>query len=179
MDKTVSVSKIIIGLIQESKDENIRGKAIREESWLQRITFSDVMDIVLFYISLQPDVKNIGKIKSIDFYHLVEHTWKQWIADKNNRAFIELNSAWSNGPGPMDGTAGPAEMYMYYHPGMLGHKRILEFFYCCDNWTSYLEHMKIMVFPKWRRENNLKNISSVFHLAEMICSATRKEVAAR
>jgi hypothetical protein len=179
METTVSIRKIIVNLIQESKDENIQAPAFREESWLNNILFSDIMDIVLFYINLQHDLEKIGKIRSDDFYRLVENVWKEWIRDKNNEVFFNLNSAWSNGPGPMDGSAGPAEMYMLYHPGLLGHKYLLAFFSYPEElpggWSPYREHLKIMVFPKWRRENNFKNLSKIFNLAAMICNAMREK----
>jgi hypothetical protein len=179
MDKTISMRKTIVSLIQESRDEDIKGAAFRKESWLSRIDFSDVMDIVIFYISLQPDIKVIGKTKTNDFYHLMKDVWMQWAEDKKNKVFSDLSSAWYSQAGPMDGYAGPAEMYMMYHPGLLHYKYLLEYFFYPEElpggWSSYRDHMKIMVFPKWRREKNYKKIPLVFNLAGMACEAMRKK----
>lgn len=179
MVKDVNERKTIRKLIKESKDEDIRGAAFRKESWLSRICFDDLMDIVLFYISLQPDIKVIGKTKGFDFWQLMKNVWMQWIADKKNKVFLDLNSAWYAGPGPMDGSAGPAEMYMMYCPGVVNYNYLSAFFFypeeLPDGWSSYRNHMKIMVFPKWKRENNYKNLPLVFNLARMACEAMRKE----
>lgn len=179
MVKTISARKTIITLIQESRDEAIQGTAFRQESWLSTIRFSDVMDIVLFYISLQPDLNQIGKITSNDFSRLVEKIWKEWIAEKKNEISLDLYGAFSPGSGPMDGSAGPAEMYMMYHPGICHYKYLLVFFSypkeLPSGWLPYREHMKIMVFPKWRREQNFKNLSKVFNLATRVCAAMREK----
>jgi len=174
--KTRSVRKTILDLIFESKDENIKGKAFREESWLSQIRFSDVVDIILYYMILQQDIERFSRISSTDFYHLFKNVWDEWIIEEENKAFFDLRGSWSNGPGPMGGTAGPAEMYMFYHPGITNYETIYSFFFeTYSNWPNYSGHMKIMVLPKWRREKNLKNINLVFNLAHRICEAMRKE----
>ncbi|MDD5569494.1 MAG: hypothetical protein PHG23_03745 [Candidatus Pacebacteria bacterium] len=170
--------KKIRELIKESTDEKIHGRAFRDEAWLSKLLFSDLMDVVLFYISLQPDLNEIGKIKTNDFYRLLEDVWKKWAADKKNKAFADnFYSAWFAGPGPMDGTAGPAEMYMLYYTGLLHYDYLLVFFRypegLPDGWIPYREHIEIMAFPKWRRENNFKELGKIFNLAEMMCEALR------
>jgi hypothetical protein len=177
MDTTVSVRKTILNLIEESREEDIKGTAFRRDSWMNTIFFSDVMDVVFFYISLQPDLKEIARINTSDFYALVEKVWGEWIKDQKSRAFLGLNSAWSSGPGPIGGTAGPAEMYMFYYPGVIQYRYLLEFFSYPEGlprgWSPYRDHMKVMVFPKWKREKSHKKLGSVFRLAQMVCEAMR------
>jgi hypothetical protein len=164
----------ITKLIKESTDDGIKGNAYREESYLQKICFDDVFDILLYYISLQADIDKISKIDTIDFCCLLEKEWFCWV--KHNREFCYLNSAWSSGPGPMGGTAGTAEMYTSYHPGINGYDKLYHFFQYPKRfnrgWEIYRDrHIKNYVFPKWRR--NIEKLDAVFSLAEIICEEIR------
>jgi hypothetical protein len=173
--------KEIIDLIKNSNEENIKGDYFHSEEYLNEIQFSDVMDIILIYIRLQPDMKNLGKIKSSKLYKLLKNEWKEWLSNEENIGFINLKSAWSNGIGPMDGSAGKAEIYMSYIARLNSYEYLL-LFYCYPEelpggWPEYRKMIMTMVLPKWKREQNLQKINLVFNLAEMICVAIRKEVA--
>jgi hypothetical protein len=165
----------ILKLIKESTDDGIKGKAYKEESYLQRIRFDDIVDIILYYISLQSDIDSIGKIDTIDFHNILKGEWFCWV--KYNKEFYSQGSAWSSGPGPGGGTAGLAEMYMSYFPGITGYDNLLSFFRYPrkfnHGWENYRDkHIKNYVFPKWRR--NIKKIDSILNLAEVICEEIRR-----
>lgn len=172
----------ILNLIKQSNDDGLKGKFYRSRHYLNTIYFSDVMDVVLYHISLRPDLDNIARIKTNDFYRLVENIWREWIKYPKNETFSDL-FPWNSGPGPMDGTAGPAEMYFLYYPGLQREDYLLVFFSYPEglpsfhlHWSAYKKrHIEDMVFPKWRRKNNMKKISSVFSLSEMILERMRKE----
>lgn len=182
MSDSTDVSEKILNLIKESSDRWLKGSYYRSDDYLKRILFSDVMDIVLYDISLQPDLDKIARIKTADFYRLTHNIWDKWIEEKKNVCFFDLDFPWSSGPGPMDGTMGSAEFYFSLYPGPLRDDYLLEFFSYPKglpsfnpNWPSYKEkHIERMVFPKWRRKNKLKRIDSVFTLAEMIMVQMRK-----
>jgi len=184
----------IISLIEKSDDSGL-GK--RKSFWLGAVDFSDVIDIVLYYISLQPDLDKIARIESHDFYEALRKVWDIWgegvkkswgyrkydhpcqgYEHKRFPKFYDLDSAWQSGPGPMGGTMGAAEHYAYIHPGFLKHKYLILFFsypeglpFGAGNWPAYREHnIKKMVFPKWRRKANKKKLEMVFQLAEMLCN---------
>lgn len=167
-------------LIIQSDDNKIKGKFFKSETFLKEITFDDVFDTVLYYASIQQDVAKFSKIKSIDFYRLCKEIWKEWISEeKNGKNFGNLNSAWVNNSGPMGGTAGEAEIYFYYHPGVMMYETLFDFFSVNFNADDSYEWLRIEtnVFPKWKR--NLKKINLAFDLAYLICEAMRKKSVGR
>ncbi|MDD3386612.1 MAG: hypothetical protein PHX92_01625 [Candidatus Pacebacteria bacterium] len=177
----MEIKETIIELIQKSSEENIKGKFFRSERYLNEITFSDIMDIVILYLSLQPDIRRIGTITSYDFYKLSKKEWEKWISDSS---FTNLKDAWkNNNVGPMDGYAGEAEIYISCRTRISTYKYLLLFFSypeeLPDGWPEYKQEISRMVMPKWKRKNNFQKIDSVFNLAEMICTAMRKTIADR
>lgn len=162
-------------LVKESTDDGIKGEMFKREEYLKEIRFGDVADIILLYISLQSDIESIGRVNTIDFQSLLKKAWFCWT--KNNKDFQSLDSAWSSGPGPLGGTAGAAEMYISYFPGITIHERLGHFFFYPirfgHSWENYKnKHIKIYVFPKWRR--NFEKIEAVLDLAETVCKEIRK-----
>lgn len=168
----------ITNLIKQSTDDGIQGNAFKEESYLQEIRFSDVIAIILYYISLQPDLDKIGQMNTNDFWCLFKKEWYDWT--KINRQFCSLNSAWSSEPGPGGGGAGLAEIYFCYHPGIGRCDRLSHFFQYPSRfnygWGVYRDkRIKIYIFPKWRR--NIKKLDAAFDLAESICEEMRNQTA--
>ena len=166
----------ILKFVKESTDDGIKGEIHKREEYLQEIRFGDIADIILLYISLQFDIETIGRVNTIDFRVLFKKEWFRWT--KRNKDFQSLNSAWAAEPGPLGGTAGIAEMYMFYFPGVVNHEKLRHFFFYPirfgHNWESYRDkHIKIYVFPKWRR-NPEEKLESVLDLAEKICQEVRK-----
>ncbi|MFZ3058005.1 MAG: hypothetical protein WA092_03105 [Minisyncoccales bacterium] len=171
----ISPREKILKFVKESTDDGIRGEMYKREEYLQEIRFGDIIDIILLYISLQSDIETIGRINTIDFQSLLKKEWFCWT--KNNKDFQLLNSAWASGPGPLGGTAGPAEMYMFYFPGITNHEKLWYFFSYPirfgHSWENYRDkHIKIYVFPKWRRHP--EKIEAVLDLAEIVCKEIRK-----
>jgi hypothetical protein len=137
---------------------------------MERIVFGDVIDVVLYYISLQPDMKKICLMDSHKFYELLEKTMKQWAEtdkkawgrgyynsyypsdqkkEKHDLIYDVAFHAWYSGPGPMGGTMGPAEHYAYLEAGFLQHDNLLILFTYpkemadkggTGNWPSYRKH---------------------------------------
>lgn len=168
----------IIDLIKNNTEENIEGKYFCSDEHLNEIQFSDIMDIVLLYISLQPDMRNLGTIRSSRFYKLVKNEWKRWISDED---FIDLKYVWNNKVGTIDDSAGVADLYMSYRISIFSYNYLLLFFNYPEElpggWPEHRRDILTMVLPKWKREKNFQKINLVFNLAELICTAIRKEVA--
>ena len=172
---SINPKEKILKLVKESTDDGIRGEMHKREEYLQEIRFGDIADIILLYISLQSDIETIGRINTIDFQALFKKEWLCWT--KRNKDFQLLNSAWANESGPMGGTAGTAEMYMSYFPGITNHEKLRHFFSYPirfgHSWENYKnKHIKIYVFPKWRR--NHEKLEAVLDLAEIVCKEIRK-----
>ena len=75
--------EIILEKISQSRDESPgKGKCFHIGSSLHHIGYSDIMDIVLYYISLQDDLDEIAKISKHDFSYLVERVLRQWIKER-------------------------------------------------------------------------------------------------
>ncbi len=179
---TMSPMKMVLNLIVQSNDDGLRGKLYRTREHLAKIYFSDVMDIVLYVISLQPDLKDIAKIETGDFDRLLEKVWAEWIKDIKDKAFDDIRFAWSPGPGPLGGTMGSAESYAHFGAGFRHHDYLLQFFshpedlfISFGNWPVYKRYnIEGMVFPKWRRSYNRKKLGLVLDLAEMVCKCMRE-----
>lgn len=167
----------IIKMIEQSTDEGIKGNKYREEEYLQKLLFGDIMAVVFYYISLQRDIDGIGEMHTDYLYHLLKKESLCWA--ENNKDFELLKLAWSNESGPMGGTAGDAEMYMSFFPGISTFHNLRNFFYypkrTGHGWEAYRDgYVKNYVFPKWRR--NIKKINQVFDFAEIICEEIRKNL---
>ena len=173
--------KEIIDLIENSTEENIKGNYFRSDEYLNEIQFSDIIDIVLLYIDLQPDMRKLGTIKSFKFYELVKKEWKRWFSGEDNSFFINLKYVWNNKVGAIDDSAGVADLYMSYQINIFSYSHLLLFFNYPEElpsgWPERRKNILLMVLPKWKREQNFQKINLVFNLAEMICVAIRKEVA--
>jgi hypothetical protein len=166
----------IIDCINKSTDEKLHRI---DKRFIRTIYYNDVMDIVLFYISLYLKDKGIGKMSTSDFYNMSEVIWNKWSREKKNQKFSHLCGEYCSGPGPMDGTASSAEFYLLYCTKLICFEDIQEFFNCPKaarcGWNYYRDNQVIArTLPKWRRKNNLKKIKQVFELAEIICQEIEK-----
>lgn len=172
----------ILKMIRQSDDKGLKGRFYKSSDYLNTISFSDVMDIVMLYISMQPDTDRITRIKTSDFYRLTEDIHRKWAKTQKQESLSRLQYAWLSEPGPMDGYMGPAESYFSIYPGPLREDYLRRFFDFPRDlpvlflaWPAYRQyHIENMVFPKWRRKNNMKKIGAVFELSEMICTEMRK-----
>lgn len=196
----MSPKERILSFIEASADKTLGGKKSmwRSRLYLRNIGFGDVMDVVLYYISLQPDFSEIARIESHDFYKLLKNVWGEWKervkkqwgygyyeyplgSGQTHKTFriYDIDDAWSSGPGPIGGTMGAAEQYAYLFPGFMQYRHLLPFFSYPEEvpggWPSYRERrVKALVFPKWRRKMHGKKLEMVFRLAEMVCQGIRE-----
>lgn len=177
-------------------------KCYHDKFFLNHIQYGDVMDIVLYYISLQRDVTRIAKIPCNEFSRILEKItkgWmggveKQWGTVKTPRNYGSkeiydrpriwaISSAWTPGPGPMGGTMSVARYYEVLYPGFSQHDYLLAFFRYPKglplkhgNWPYYKKQVvEAATFPKWRRKMHRKRLETVFELAELACRELRKE----
>ncbi len=199
---------VILEKISQSQDATLgKGKYFHSRSFLHNLDYSDVMDIVLYYISLQDDLDEIAKISRHDFSDILKKVTREWV-DKVEKQWgkvktprfygsketydhpriWEISGAWTPGPGPMGGTMSRAEYYEVLHPGFSQHKYLLLFFRypeglskeLCGNWPAYKKHrIEDMTFPKWRRKIHQKRLMTVLDLAESVCQELRKREAVR
>lgn len=171
--------KAIQYLVLKSDDEKIKGRYFKQEIFLQEILFDDIIDIVLYYTYSQPDVVDFSKINSFNFKDILIKSWNEWIEKEENECFKGLNCAWANDSGPLGGTAGSAEIYLYYNPGIMMYERMYDFFFAdYSDWAFYLsKRIEIMVFPKWKR--NIGKLNRSFDLGYMVCEAMRKKYMGR
>ena len=165
------IRKEIIDCINKSTDEKLHHI---DKRFIRTIHYDDVMDIVLFYLSLYLKDKTIKRMSTSDFYNISEVIWNKWSREKKNHKFCHLNGAYCAGPGPMGGTASSAEMYLLYCTKLTTFEDIQEFFNCPKaarcGWSYYRDNQVVSrTLPKWRRVNNFKKINQVFELAEIIC----------
>lgn len=161
----------IIDCINKSADEGLHNI---DKKFIKNIHYSDVMDIVFFYLSLYLKDKGVRSMSTSDFYNLSEAVWKRWCREEKNQKFNRLGGAYCPGPGPMGGTASSAEMYLLYYTRFTCFENIQEFFICPKaahcGWSYYRDSQVVpRTLPKWRRVNNFKKINQVFELAETIC----------
>lgn len=181
--------------------ENIvgHGAHFQRRSWLGHVSFSDVMDAVLYMIDLHGKRDLITRIDTYEFWDkVVERLWQEkaesvfgaawgWrrseypLGSGNFSRFdkwLELNSAWHGGSGPMGGTMGDAEHYALLHPGFRQHKFLIQFFqypkglpWQAGNWPVYKKsHIEETVFPKLRRKEHAKKLVCILNFAEEVCS---------
>lgn len=172
---------IILEKIKASKDETLgKGKFWRSASYMHEIHFADLMDILLYYMSLQPDLSAFAaKIKADSFlWQTVQEHWKK----RGRKLFPFIRSfPWANGPGPMDGSAGPAEGYLL-RVGFYD-KTLLEWFLYPEilakeserNWPKRKKQIEGMLFPKLRRKYNTKKLDVALAFAEEICEIMRQK----
>jgi len=172
--------KTILEKIATSKDETLgKGKFWRSASYMHEIGFTDLMDILLYYLSLQPDLRIFAaRIKAGDFlWQTVKTHWQ-----KRGREFFPFirRFPWASGPGPMDGSAGPAESYSL-RVGLFD-KTLLSWFLWPEelkgesenNWPKYKEQIENFLFPKLRRKYNQKKLDTALIFAEEICEIMRQ-----
>jgi hypothetical protein len=171
--------KKIIDCIKKSTDERMTKIDMNH---IETIHYGDVMDIVLFYISLHFKDKDIGLMDTSDFWMLSEEIWNRWSREKRNKKFSHLCGAYCNGPGPMGGTAGSAEIYLSYLIHIHFFENLQRFFtWPKGTGCGWEYHRDVRVIPrtlpKWRNGNNLKEINKVFNLAERICKEMENNMA--
>ena len=201
----VTPRETIEKLIRESSDDAFpEGTYWRSRGFLGRIDFSDFMGIVLYRIGLEPDLEKVATVTTHDFWDIVEEAWKEWRERLKNSwgyrkterasvpyvgrrvsAFLDIDDAWSNGPGPMGGTMGAAEMYAILHPGFTTHKYLLQFFRFPEtlrdkgeygNWPRYKLEIERMKFPKFPRKKHFKKLGIILDFAEDVCERLRSKV---
>ena len=174
--------RIILEKVTASKDETLgKGKFWRSASYMREINFADLMDILLYYLSLQPDLRAFAaKIKVDNFlWQTVKTHWQK--RARELFPFIKM-SPWASRPGPMDGSAGPAESYSarleffewtllswFLWPDELKEERE-------RNWPKYKKKIEAMLFPKLCRKYNQKKLDAALTFAEEICEIMRQKV---
>ncbi|MDO8424777.1 MAG: hypothetical protein Q7S70_02440 [bacterium] len=185
--------EIILGKIGQAK-----GKMFEKDG----LRYSDVIDIVLYYISLQDDLDKIARVPTRRFSKILEeetHKWikrveKRWGKVKVPRFYGSeelyelpmiwgISGAWTPGPGPMGGTMSSAEDYEILHPGFAQHEYLILFFNypeglskeLCGNWPLYRKlHLEETTFWKWHWKIHQDRLLTAFDLAETVCQELRK-----
>ncbi len=175
--------QIILRNIAASTDEGFgKGTFWRSASFVKEFGFADLMDILLYYLSLQPDLCLFAaKIETSDFlWQTVQKHWQK----RAKELFPFINrSPWASGPGPMGGTAGPAESYSL-RTGIFD-KSLLAWLWWPEeleeesenNWPKYKKHIETMLFPRLRRRYNQKKLEAALAFAEEICETMRQAAA--
>jgi len=169
----------ILRRVAASVDEKLC-RAEKHASSMKAVSFHDIMDIVLYFLSLQPDIGRVGAGIKFDelfkggrFFSSAGVIYRCWEekADKNFRFYKDAHP-WANGPGPMDGTMGPAEHYRVIYPGLRG--TIKEYFLwpealareSVNNWPRYKRTIECHTFPKFRRKYNARKLAAILGFAE-------------
>lgn len=171
--------KIIRKLIQKSRE-----KTLSEPPHIfhpHMITFSDFMNIVFYYIYLQPDLKVIANISTLDFYIRLRFVWDLWPARFDGAGLGDIYIAWfSSSKDEM----GSAEHYAILSPGFRQKENLLEFFLLPEyvklatkawNWQFYKKAIiEKITFPKFRRKINSDKLDIIFEFADDLCERLRK-----
>jgi hypothetical protein len=180
---TESKSIIVEKIIKDAPDKvEHQGTAFQEEEFYLKIGFSDVMDIVLCCLAMDPEFAIPAEITSTNFYSILEKVFRDWLKlYEEDPWFRNLWGAWAPGAGPGGGYASPAEMYSHYYSRFCYFETMGSFFELpegYEGWRSYYPNcIAKMVLPKWKRKANQKHLPEVFRLAEMLCAEVRKDAA--
>lgn len=176
MSKSAKV--VIMDLIQRSDDKTLgSGKYFHSKCYLGKIYFSDFMDMVMYYISLQPDLDGIGKIRISDFSNLLKDLWEKKFSEKFYDSF---GHPWINNDGY---SSGSGIDYFRSNPGLELHSEfLLEYFGYPEalkglskhrRWPEYKEQMENCIFPKYRRIKHKKMLNAALDFAEDVCQELR------
>jgi hypothetical protein len=147
---------------------------------MRRVDFDDLMDILLYYLSLQPDLGIFAAgIEASNFLWItVKDHWQKRASELF--PFIET-SPWANGSGPMGGSAGDAESYSL-RVGLFD-QTLLTWFLFPEvlegekekNWPKHKKRIEKMLFPKLRRKYNAKKLDAALIFVGEICDTMRRE----
>ena len=204
-----SIRDIIKARVQASSDSGFPKRTYwRSRAFLDKVDFSDFMDIVLYRISLEPELEKVATIRTHDFWGLIEATWREWDerlekawgyttyeypshSGKKHKysRFLELGSAWHGGSGPMGETMGTDERYALLRPGFTKHEFLLQFFSFPEalrdeggsgNWPHYvLNTIERQTFPTFRRKRHFKKLDIILDFAEDVYQKLREEASKR
>lgn len=178
--KESKARKTIRKLIKKSSSK-LLGRQSLQKFLLGNIFFSDFMDIVFYYIFLQPDLKTIANISTRDFYERLKFVWDLWPARLDNTVLNDIYLEWYS---DSKDVMGSAELYATLSPGFRQKDNLLEFFYFptgiisfCNtgNWPLYRkEIIKKKTFPKFRQPENYAKLEVIFDFADDLCERLRK-----
>lgn len=181
--------------IAASTDEGLgKGTFWRSAIYMREIQFIEIMNILLYYFSLQPNIGEIGAgVKMRDLFMasdlrafpggVVCRCWQkkapEWFP-------FYKGCPWANGPGPMDGTMGPAEYFHTIHPGF-GDDSVKSYFFWPEelaeeserNWPRYKQCIERMTFPKFRRKYNAKKLAAALDFAALVWQQFSEEAKKR
>lgn len=180
---------IILGLIQKSSDNTLpQGKHFRSKGYLGRIFFSDFMDVVVYYISLQNDLDEITRIKMDDLKNLLKNLWDELDRKVANNFYDLFGHPWISGDsgpsfsGPYFTGAGLD--YFNSTPGIgLYSEFLLEYFRYPqelrgqsrhNRWPDYKKDIENEVFPKYRRIKHKEILHKALDFAENVCRKLRE-----
>lgn len=153
--------KEILQLIERETEGNI---IVLDESF-KKVRFFDIMDIVLYFISLQEDLKKISQIKEEDFLNLLK------VVFENEGDFFK-NYSWIKGGWES------MRIYFKYFPFLFKTENLYDFFENPKGWEIYKnQYIHKYTFLKWKE--SLGEINNVFEFAEKVCEALRKEALSR
>lgn len=171
---------VIVDLIQRSDDKTLGpGKHFRSKWHLGRIHFPDFMDIVMYYISLQPDLDNIAKIEMSDFFDLLKDLWEKKFSDK---FYDNFGHPWISDD---NSSSGSGVDYFRSNPGLDLHSEfLLEYLKYPEalkelsnhiRWPGYKEQIENFIFPKYRRIKHRKMLNMALDFAENVCHELREK----
>jgi len=176
----MNAREIILRRIEASTDEKI-GRIFRSRAAMRHVSFGEIMDIVLYYLALQPDLTAIAKrLRMNDFWREIVHpAWKRF--SEKSFGFVERDP-WVNESGPMDGYMGAAERYLCIQPGFYA-MTLCECLLWPEelagekdrSWSQYKKHIEGQTFPKFRRKQHAKKLVAALDFAEEICRILREK----
>lgn len=177
----------ILKKIAASTDEAL-APVYRSAAMMKIVGFFDIVDILFYYLALQPDIGEIGAgrefgdlfAKNNYFKGEIAQCWKK---DGKERFLFLRESPWAHGAGPMGGTASDEESYRTTHTGFRA--TIKEYFLWPErlaeesekNWPRHKKTIEAWIFPKFRRKYNAKKLVAILDFAEAVCQLMRQTAA--
>lgn len=168
---------VLLDLIQRSDDKTLGpGEHLRSKWHLGKIYFSDFMDVVMYYISLQQDLDDIARVEMSDFFEILKDLWEKEFSDK---LYDNFGHPWVN-----DDSSGLGVSYFRSTPGIELHSEfLLEYLKYPEalkglgnyrRWPDHKEQIENIIFPKYRRIKHKKMLNRALDFAEKVCQELRR-----
>lgn len=145
-------------------------KPVTDGKLFNKWSISDVLDVVMLYISLQPDLKKIGQIRQSDLCNIMQEAWQGWI--DGHREFSCFDYLWIDYSTEISGLV---EAYFFLYPGMSEDRNLFAYF-SQSTWAAYREnHLKPRTILRWQEEGREDALPGVLDLAEEVVSLMRQK----
>ena len=159
-------------------DSRKAGKGFQDE-YLKHISFENAIDLVLLYISLQPDRRRIMRVPTNEFLALIKRLWKEGSQNVKSDHFLRLLGGEWLGPIIDIGTAIGSLKYFewlsswftFWNPE-LGSRRIVG---NIIGWRQYSKHFASEVLPKFKKQMHREALNDILVFADVICEHLRRK----